>query len=51
MYDQTGSLADSEELAGEQFDALREYFRTLYKQVCCPVLGAAPSVSLSSRSY
>ncbi|KAK9843689.1 hypothetical protein WJX81_002488 [Elliptochloris bilobata] len=33
VYDQTGSLADSEELAGEQFDALREYFRTLYKQV------------------
>ncbi len=33
VYDQTGSLADSEELAGEQFDALREYFRALYKQV------------------
>lgn len=33
VYDQTGSLADSEELAGEHFDALREYFRTLYKQV------------------
>ena len=33
VYDQTGSLADSEELAGEQFDTLREYFRALYKQV------------------
>jgi hypothetical protein len=33
VYDQTGSLADSEELAGAQFDALREYFRALYKQV------------------
>ena len=47
MYDQTGSLADSEELAGEQFDALREYFRTLYKQV--GLLPTAPNATHAER--
>ena len=33
VYDQTGSLADSEELAGEQFSSLYEYYRNIYKKV------------------
>ena len=33
MYDQTGSLSDSEGLAGEDFDNLYQYFRGLYKEV------------------
>lgn len=33
MYDQTGSLSDSEGLAGEDFDNLYQAFRALYKEV------------------
>ncbi|KAL3147166.1 hypothetical protein ABBQ32_002672 [Trebouxia sp. C0010 RCD-2024] len=33
LYDQTGSLEDSDELAGEQFDSLYEYYRRLYHKV------------------
>lgn len=33
MYDQTGSLDDSEQLAGEDFDNLYNYFRNIYKEV------------------
>ena len=33
MYDQTGSLEDSDDLAGEQFDSLYKYYRTLYRKV------------------
>jgi DnaJ-class molecular chaperone len=33
VYDQTGSLADSEELAGKDFNTLYEYYRDLYKKV------------------
>lgn len=33
VYDQTGSIEDSEELAGEQFDSLYKYYRNIYKQV------------------
>lgn len=33
MYDQTGSLNDSEQLAGEDFDNLYNYFRNIYKEV------------------
>lgn len=33
VYDQTGSLDDSEELAGEQFESLYKYYRTLYRKV------------------
>lgn len=33
MYDQTGSLEDSDELAGEQFDSLYKYYRGLYRKV------------------
>lgn len=32
-YDQTGSLEDSEELAGEKFDNLYQYYRNVYKTV------------------
>lgn len=33
MYDRTGSLEDSEELAGEKFNDLYEYYRSMYKKV------------------
>lgn len=33
VYDKTGSLEDSEGLAGEQFDNLYEYYRNVYKKV------------------
>ncbi|DBA80045.1 TPA: hypothetical protein ACH3X2_007538 [Trebouxia sp. C0005] len=33
VYDQTGSLDDSDELAGEQFDSLYKYYRGLYRKV------------------
>ncbi len=33
VYDQTGSLDDSEQLAGEDFDNLYNYFRNIYKEV------------------
>lgn len=33
VYDQTGSLEDSDELAGEQFDSLYAYYRGLYRKV------------------
>jgi curved DNA-binding protein CbpA len=36
VYDQTGSLADSEELAGKDFNTLYEYYRDLYKKVRSP---------------
>ena len=32
-YDQTGSLEDSEDLAGEKFENLYEYYRNIYKKV------------------
>ena len=33
LYDQTGSLQDSEELAGEQSEELYNYYRGIYKKV------------------
>ena len=33
VYDQTGSLEDSDELAGEQFESLYKYYRGLYRKV------------------
>lgn len=33
MYDQTGSLEDSEGLAGEKFEDLYQYYRNIYKRV------------------
>lgn len=33
VYDQTGSIEDSEELAGEKFNELYEYYRSVYAQV------------------
>lgn len=33
VYDQTGSIEDSEELAGEEFNELYEYYRTIYAKV------------------
>lgn len=33
MYDQTGSLEDSDDLAREQFDSLYKYYRGLYRKV------------------
>lgn len=33
VYDQTGSIEDSEELAGEQFNALYEFYRSMYAPV------------------
>lgn len=33
VYNQTGSLNDSEQLAGEDFDNLYKYYRSLYKEV------------------
>ncbi|KAK9807901.1 hypothetical protein WJX72_012474 [[Myrmecia] bisecta] len=33
VYDATGSIEDSEELAGEQFNDLYSYYRSLYKKV------------------
>jgi len=33
VYDQTGSLEDSDELAGELFDSLYKYYRGLYRKV------------------
>jgi len=33
VYDQTGSLEDSEELSGGKFDDLYDYYRTMYKKV------------------
>lgn len=33
VYDETGNLEDSEELSGEQFEGLYQYYRNLYKQV------------------
>ena len=42
LYDQTGSLEDSDELAGEQFDSLYEYYRGLYHEVCCAAKDLAP---------
>ena len=38
VYDQTGSLDDSDDLAGEQFDSLYKYYRTLYRKVVLLVL-------------
>eukprot|EP00891_Asterochloris_glomerata_P008559 jgi/Astpho2/8559/fgenesh1_pg.00125_%23_49_t len=32
LYDQTGSLQDSEELAGEQYEELYKYYRGIYKK-------------------
>ena len=36
MYDQTGSVQDSEELAGEQFNELYNYYRSMYAPVSDP---------------
>ena len=33
VYDQTGSLEDSEELAGDKFNDLYEYYRSMFKEV------------------
>lgn len=33
VYDRTGSLDDAEELAGEKFDQLYQYYRTMYREV------------------
>lgn len=33
MYDQTGSIEDSEELAGEEFNRLYEFYRSMYAPV------------------
>lgn len=33
MYDQTGSVDDAEELAGEQFNELYNYYRSMYAKV------------------
>jgi DnaJ family protein C protein 9 len=33
VYDQTGSLEDSEGLAGEKFEDLYQYYRNIYKKV------------------
>mmetsp|Transcript_22140 Transcript_22140/g.61460 ORF Transcript_22140/g.61460 Transcript_22140/m.61460 type:complete len:269 (-) Transcript_22140:1333-2139(-) len=33
VYDQTGSMEDSEELTGERFNDLYEYYRSMYKKV------------------
>lgn len=33
MYDQTGSVEDSEELAGEKFYELYEYYRGMFAKV------------------
>lgn len=38
VYDQTGSLEDSDELAGEQFDSLYKYYRGLYRKVTLDML-------------
>ena len=35
LYDRTGSLQDSEELAGEQSEELYNYYRGIYKKVGC----------------
>ena len=35
LYDQTGSLQDSEELAGEQSEELYNYYRGIYRKVGC----------------
>ncbi len=37
LYNQTGSLEDSEELAGEQFEELYNYYRGLYRKVSMPL--------------
>eukprot|EP00898_Chlorokybus_atmophyticus_P004787 jgi/Chlat1/5309/Chrsp35S05252 len=33
VYNETGSLEDSEELSGEQFDSLYNFYRTMYRKV------------------
>ena len=40
LYDQTGSLQDSEELAGEQAEELYNYYRGIYKKVGCGAVHA-----------
>lgn len=40
VYDQTGSVEDSEELAGEKFNELYEYYRGLFVKVGRPGLPA-----------
>lgn len=33
VYDSTGSLEDSEDLSGDKFKDLYDYYRTMFKQV------------------
>ena len=33
VYEKTGSLEDSEELAGDKFNDLYEFYRSMYKEV------------------
>ena len=48
MYDQTGSLEDSGELAGEQFDSLYKYYRGLYRKVSVVVQGISHSADVAN---
>ncbi len=49
VYDQTGSVADSEELAGDKFNDLYDYYRGLYKKVRWQ--HAAPGRSLAGVAW
>ena len=42
VYDQTGSLEDSEELAGEQFNQAYSAFRAMFAKVCVSASGGCP---------
>ena len=49
VYDQTGSLSDTEELSGEAFDDLYSYYRTLFPKVTTEdIEKVAPSPSSSA---
>ena len=48
VYDQTGSVEDSEELAGEKFNELYNYYRAMYAKVGGGGVAAAAAWSLHS---
>ncbi len=37
LYDETGSLEDTEGLSGEAFTSLYDYYRTVYPKVCSKI--------------
>jgi hypothetical protein len=50
LYDETGSLEDSEQLSGDAFDNLYEYYRAMYPKASAasPQLSTAQQLSCTA---